>query len=126
LAVVAAVGSVRLPVVVSPEVIAPPELLNVTCGPVVVMVWLLVAAVWVPVEVDADTVEDGGVDAEPVDAVVSLPVPVGVPVVSVLVLVVSPVELVEESPSVAQAVPGQVPTATPIPSATASAPTRPT
>jgi hypothetical protein len=106
------------------DVMAPPELLIVTSGPVAVLTIVsdgdngvvvpvidvdvcVVVVELVPVTevADADEGEDSGATS--------------------VVLVLSPVEA-EDSPSVvAQAKPGTVPTAEPMPSATASAPMRP-
>ena len=125
---------------------APPLLLIVTPGatwmldevdPDVVVVVPVVDVVWLPVVVEADTVDDGDVETDvPVEAVVVpvfvVPAVVVVPVFVVPAVVVvpsvaapSPVEVDEVSPSVAHATPGEVTTAMPIPNAAANVPTRP-
>jgi hypothetical protein len=114
----------------STVVLAPPELPYVTSGPVgSVIVTVLCddgvgavmvpgdVVVWVPEVVDPDTVAEGGVESEESPDVFVVSV--------VFVASASPVAVVDGSPSVAHARPGEVAIAVPIPSATASAPTRP-
>jgi hypothetical protein len=133
LAVVVVSFDVVVPVWPSIDVLAPPELPYVTSGPVgSVIVTVLCdngvgsvgvpgdVVVWPPVVVDPDTVAGGGVESEESPDVF---------VVFVLSVVFvasgSPVDVVDGSSSVAHATPGEVAIAVPIPSARASAPTRP-
>ena len=134
----AVVGKVEL---FCPELSAPPELLIVTCGPVVVVCVVPVGEVVsvvpvselpsedVPVpDVVPDTVDNGGVDTD--EPVVASPLPV-VPVDDEPSddepLDEVPLDEPPSAPVPAHATPGVIVlTAVPIPSATANAPTRPT
>lgn len=112
--------------------LAPPELLKVTSGPVVVVTVVCdgdVSVVVVPVGVvvsvpvavfESDTVDEGGLESDESAVLVVFDVSAS------SVDVVDESEVVDESASgVAHATPGEVATAVPMPSATASAPTRP-
>ena len=120
---------------------APPELRTMTVGPVVLVVVVsdgdvpsvLVspAAVWLPVFVEAETLDEGGVETDDsADAALVVFAPVALFVLVVLadeVVDASPL-LVDDSPSedgLAHAMAGELATAIPTPNATASAPTRP-
>jgi hypothetical protein len=107
------------------DVFAPPELEMVTAGPVELVTVVCDGESAVVLSVDVVdgvpvvvVVPDGGLVSE--ESAGALDVPVE------LVAPASPVELVDESPSVvAHTTLGEVATAVPIPSTTASAPTRP-